>query len=220
MNLEKKYLTIIITFFVVSVIVIGGFALWQYFTSFHKVTFNVKPANMSVDIYRIRTEIAESHEGTKIGSVKNGQELSLQEGKYFAVPQDKKYNESDIDFAVVDSDITVDIHPSFNPGYLDSLLKKELPVINQTILAKYPKITRGGFTLNPGKLYRDGTWYGTTIKQPGAAPDQNGDIYRVVLHKENGIWKFSTIPQIVLTAPENPSVPEDVLSDLNGQINP
>lgn len=211
-TIDRKYIIIAVTFFLALGALVGGVALWQYFTSFHQVTFNLQPANLTADIYQVD---ASTSKAEKLERVKNGQQLRLQEGKYYAAPQDKKYDMSHITFEVKEGDMAVDIEPGYSDTYLIDLLKKEQPAINKAILEKYPAIT-ASFTLKPGKLYLDGTWYAVSLVKTNPNPGgESSDVYTTVLHKVNGTWQFVGIPKIVLTVPENPDIPERILKELN-----
>lgn len=216
MNLDRRYLTVIITFFAASAVLIGGVLLWQYLTSFHQAAFTIKPANLTADIYQLDLSIPEDDEGKKVATVKNGQELRLQEGKYYAMVTDKKYDTSHIAFDVKE-DVEVAIEPGYSDQYLSDLLKKEFPSIHKAILTKYPLVATD-FTLQEGKLYLDGTWYGTTMLKHNPDPGgESSDVYSAVLHKVNGTWQFAATPQIALTKPSNPNIPARILDDLNEQ---
>ena len=216
MNLDRRYLTIIITFFVTAVLLIGGVMLWQYFTSFHKVSFKIEPASLSADIYQLDLSIPEDETGKKVATAQNGKQLTLQEGKYYAMPTDKKYATDHIAFDVKKEDTTVTVNPGFSDQYLSDLLKKEWPDIYRAMLAKYPKIATTFTVQDTGKLYLDGTWYAVRLLQHNPDPSgQSGDIYSAVLRKEGGTWKFVTTPKLVLTTPENPNIPKNILEDLS-----
>lgn len=214
--MNRKYTTRLI---IISIVVIGligaGFA-YQYISSFRKVTFNVKQTGLSADIYQRNPNSEESDSDTKMGTVKNGEVLSLRPAKYYAVPTDTKYDNAQISFTVADKNISVDVNPGFSSNYLASILAAELPAINSLITTKYASIL-SGYTVNSGKLYLDGSWYGTTITQKSPGPGQLGDVYRTVLHKVNGAWRFAATPALVLTAPEHTDIPKDILVDLNKQ---
>lgn len=214
--MNRKYTTRLI---IIGIIVLGligaGFA-YQYFSSFRKVTFTVKQTGLSADIYRRDPNTEESNNDVKMGTVKNGETLSLRPDKYYAVPTDTKYDNAQISFTVADKDMSVDINPGFSSNYLASILAAELPAINSVIAAKYTSILPD-YTVNSGKLYLDGSWYGTTITQKSPGPGQLGDVYRTVLHKVNGKWQFAATPALVLTAPDHTDIPNDILVDLNKQ---
>lgn len=214
--MNRKYITRLI---IIGIIVLGligaGFA-YQYFSSFRKVTFTVKQSGLSADIYQRNPNSEESDSDTKMGTIKDGEVLSLRPAKYYAVPTDTKYDNAQISFTVADKDTSVTVNPGFSSNYLASILAAELPAINSVINTKYASVLTG-FTVNSGKLYLDGSWYGTTITQKSPGPGQLGDVYRTVLHKVNGTWQVAAAPALVLTAPDHTDIPNDILVDLNKQ---
>jgi hypothetical protein len=214
---RKNIILFIIAGIIAIALIAGGFA-YKYFTSFHTVTISIKNPEITVDVYQPEEGI-NPEDGTpndkKISSVKGVQKLSLQAGNYYVVPQGEKFDTSQITFQVADKDISVNVNPGLSATYLSLLLKQELPRINSVIIAKYP-IATTNFALNNGKLYKDGTWYGTTLIQHATAGN-NGDVYRTILHKVNGVWQFAATPELVLTVPMHKDIPQSVLSDINDQ---
>ncbi|HTJ73328.1 MAG TPA: hypothetical protein VL481_01925 [Verrucomicrobiae bacterium] len=213
---RKNIIILVILGIAAAALLAGGFA-YKYYASFHKVTVTVQANDLSVDVYQQKPGVDEqdASSGVKQGTVKGTAELSLQAGTYFALPQGNKYDSSAVSFIVEDKDMTVTINPGFSEEYLGTLLQQELSSIKSVIIAKYPQATTN-FTLNDGKLYKDGTWYGTTLIQ-NAEAGNNGDVYRTILHKVNGTWQFAATPEIILTAPTHKDIPQDILTDLNGQ---
>jgi hypothetical protein len=215
--MSRKNIIILIILSILTIALIAGGFAYKYYMSFHKVTVTVQASDLTVDAYQQKPGVDEqdASSGIKQDTVKGTKILSLQAGTYFALPQGNKYDTSAVSFIVKDSNMSVTINPGFSEEYLSSLLKQELPAIKTVITTKYPAATTN-FTLNDGKLYKDGTWYGTTLVQ-NAEAGNNGDVYRTVLHKINGVWQFAATPEIVLTAPTHKDIPQDILSDLNGQ---
>lgn len=191
--------------------------MFKYYGSFHKVTINVKNSEITADIYRMDPNAEEANPATdaKIDTVKGTKVLSLQAGGYYAVPQGNKYDTSPINFTVTGKDTSASVNPGLSSTYLSSLLEQEQSAINLVITTKYP-IATTSFKLNNGKLYGDGTWYGTTLVQ-NAAAGNNGDVYRTILRKVNGIWQFVVTPSIIISVPDHSDIPVAVISDLNGQ---
>ena len=198
-------------------LIVGGFLL-QYYASFHKVTIVVKKSDITADIYQPAPGVS-AEDGTpsdkKITSVTGTQTITLQDGDYYAKPQGDKYDNSDVTFSVKGKDVSVVVDPGFSSTYLSSLLQQELSNIKSVIIAKYPFVSTS-YTLNDGKLYEDGTWYGTTLVQ-NATAGNNGDVYRTVLHKVNNTWQFAAIPELILSTPNHTDIPADILKDLNAQ---
>lgn len=101
---------------------------------------------------------------------------------------------------------------------LDALLKAEQPTITSVLTATYPKITTD-YTINPGRLYDQGQWYGTTLTYTGS-DSMNRDTLRVLLQKKNGIWTIRTHPpEPLLSTIEFPDVPKSVLQSINKAIS-
>jgi hypothetical protein len=213
---RKNIILFIITGIIAVALIAGGFA-YKYYASFHKVTISVQRSDLTVDIYQAKAGVDEhdASSGIKQGTVKGTGTLSLQQGDYYILPTGTKYDTSDISFTVKDKDLTVKVNPGYSEEYLASQLTKELPAINAVITAKYPSAT-SNFKLNSGKLYGDGTWYGTTLVQYAEA-GENGDVYRTVLHKVNGTWQFAATPELVISSLLHKDIPISILSDLNGQ---
>lgn len=213
---RKNIILLSITGVIAAALIIGGFA-FKYYSSFHKVTIEVQRDDLTVNVYQAQPGVDEhdASSGIKQGTVKGSSELTLQQGDYYILPQGKKYDPTEIPFSVNDKDITVKANPGYSLEYLAAELVKELPAIKTAITAKYP-IATSNFQLNDGKLYEDGTWYGTTLVQYAGA-GQNGDVYRTVLHKVNGTWQFAATPELVLSAPLHKDIPQSILTDLNGQ---
>jgi hypothetical protein len=106
---------------------------------------------------------------------------------------------------------------SINPGYsserLDEIRKDEEAAIIKAMVAKYPEINTL-YKIQPGKLYENGNWYGTTLYYKGT-DKYNNDTLRIVLQKVSGAWIVKTVPGIILSTYTYPDVPENVLKDVN-----
>ena len=213
---RKNTILFIIVGIIAIALIAGGF-VYKYYASLHTITIKVQASDLNVDVYKQKAGVDEqdAESGEKQGTVKGTKTMSLQAGTYFMLPQGSKYDVSPISFIVEDKDMTVTANPGFSEEYLTSLLKQELPAIKAVIVAKYP-IATTNFKLNDGKLYDDGTWYGTTLVQ-NANVGNNGDVYRTVLRKVNGIWQFAAAPELILGAPTHKDIPKSILTDLNNQ---
>jgi hypothetical protein len=217
MNISGRRSRLIIAFLVASALVISGMLLWRHAASSPAVRFSVRPSTLTADIYQLNLSIAEDTDGKRVRSVHNGQQVRLRKGAYYAIVKDAHYDPSHIAFDVTDSTTTVTINPSYSASYLSQLLKKERASLAEVITAKYPAVATD-FTLVSGKLYLDGTWYGAKVMKTAVSRSTEGnDVYSLVLHKVNGTWQFAATPQIVLTAPENPGIPQSILDDLSEQ---
>lgn len=101
---------------------------------------------------------------------------------------------------------------------LNEKLKTEESTIVSVLTANYPKITID-YIVNPGKLYDQGEWYGTTLTYKGN-DSMNRDTLRVLMQKKQGIWSIRTTPpQPLLSTVEFPDVPKSVLQSINKPIS-
>lgn len=104
------------------------------------------------------------------------------------------------------------------PVDLVKQLSTEEPEIIKTLTTAYPQIATE-YSINKGKLYGDGTWYGTTLTYTGS-DTMNRDTLRVLMQKQNDDWKLlTTPPQILLSTVEFPDTPKEVLRDINKSIS-
>lgn len=212
---RRNIIWLIIGVVIAIALIAAGFAI-KYYSSFKKVTVTTVQQDLTADIYARNPNSEESDSDTKVGTVKGSKTFSLQPGKYYAVPQGNKYDQSQVSFTVDTKDISVSVNPGLSDHYLIDMLKQESAAIMNVLTTKYASII-GNYTVNPGKLYLDGSWYGTTLVGKSPGPGELGDTYRTVLHKINGTWTVAAIPELVLTAPEHTDIPASILSDLNSQ---
>jgi hypothetical protein len=206
---KKLIITIIAVIAIIGIVA----SIVAYFLSFHTVTFTFKKSDMQAVIYKaddteMKNKVAEN--------VKDNGTLHLQEGNYQAVPTGTKYATVSTYFSVNKSDSTVEISSSYSAEYLKSLFKEDLPAINNLITSRFSKVING-FTIQEGELYDEGQWYTTTLTQIPEDIRDEGDIYHIVLLKENGTWKVIGKPTLVLTKSEYKDVPITILQNANRQ---
>lgn len=90
----------------------------------------------------------------------------------------------------------------------------EQPAIILAITEAYPQLLTS-YVINPGKLYHDGQWYGTTLTYYGQ-DEMNRDTLRLLVQKKDGKWQVrSKPPQIILRVANYPDAPKDVIRDIN-----
>ena len=100
---------------------------------------------------------------------------------------------------------------------LASILIDEQASIDQVIATNYPQIAEL-YTVNPGKLYHDGQWFGTTLTYKGT-DDLSRDTLRILMQKKNGTWTIRTSPpSIILRAADYPDAPKSIIQDLNRAV--
>lgn len=198
------------------ILIIVAYIGITYYMSFHSVTIHLQGLDKSADVYReiLGKDGRPEGSGIKVASLQQSKTISLQAGNYYVTPTTINIDQTNISFVVTNSNVSVTVNPGYSSTYLTSILPAKLPAINAFLTATYPQLS--DFTVNPGSLYLDGTWYGTTLVQ-NAEPGNNGDVYRLVLHYANNKWSVAAMPQLVLTAVANKNVPFSILHELNMQ---
>ena len=177
-----------------------------YIASFRTVTFNFVPDDLeSITIYQ---------DDQQVGFLDESGSLRLQPSDYTYKPNGDRYSEATA--FTVEGDITITVDPSYSDAYRREILQAENPRIVEVIRSSFPGIING-FTINTGTIYQKGDWYATTLTQHPLPGGQQGDIYRIVLHKVDNTWQIATGPEIVLGAPVYPDVPYDILKDINSR---
>lgn len=205
--MNKKALLIVTSLLVIVVIGVGSLF---YYLSFKTVTFTIVPNDIEVVVF--------NRDSKEVGRLTQDGSLQLQAGSYTANPVGETYSSTPIPFTVSDQDISVSIDPSYSLDRLDDILDEEEPIIVQELRDTYADVI-SNFTIEPGKLYEKGDWYATLLPQNPLPGGQQGDIYRVVLHKDDDQWQIVAGPAIILTSPQNPDVPDEILSDINEKQN-
>jgi len=201
--MNKKALIIVTSLLIVVVIGVGSLF---YYLSFKTVTFTIIPDDIEVVVFnRDNNEVARL---TQDGS------LRLQAGNYTANPVNEAYSSTPVPFTVSDQDVSVSVDPSYSLDRLDDMRDKEEPIVVQKLRDTYADVI-SNFTIEPGKLYGKGDWYATLLPENPLQGGQQGDVYRVVLHKTDNQWQIVAGPAIILTSPQNPDVPAEILSDIN-----
>lgn len=204
--MSRKAIIILVSILVAIAIVVG---IVLYILSFRTVTFDIVPENMSITVSRQGSD-------EDIATLDQDGSLQLQNGTYIITPMHEDYSSSPIPFTVAGEDMTISIDPHFSSTRLESLASTEMVAVNQLLNQTFPDIIKD-FTIQPGTLYQKGEWYATLIQQNPLPGGQQGDTYRVVLHKVDGKWQIAAGPEIVLSAQDYPDVPFAILTDINSR---
>lgn len=192
-----------------SLVLLGAIILTivlLYIASFRTVTFNFVPDDLeSVTIYQ---------DDQQVGFLEESGSLRLQPGDYTYNPNGDRYSEATA--FTVEGDITITVDPSYSSAYRQEILQAENPKIIEVIRSSFPGAIND-FTINTGTIYQKGDWYATTLTQNTLPGGQQGDVYRIVLHKVHDTWQIVAGPEIVLSAPVYPDVPYEILKDINSR---
>lgn len=220
--MKRKILPIIL----VLLVVLGGVFAYMYFTSFQTLSLNIsdvmeKPA---ITIYKVPSDKDVSNPSLVIDDkaivkkASGSETIKLHKGRYYITAKSDTTATYNKDVTLGSEPQTIDISPDLNPKLLSERVSSEEAAILPVIYKTYPQINNG-YVLQVGKLYGQGDWYSTSIVT-GSNPDPKDyhDVFHVVLHKEDGVWKVVTrIPELNLDKYTYPNIPLDVLTQANKQ---
>lgn len=200
----------LIAMFIALVIVIGGIITLSYVLSLHKVTFT--------NTESIAFSLSEKADGSdkQVSTISSSITVKLKNGTYCLVPKDTQYTQTPDCFTVKDKDLTKMLHPFYSTSKLSELQATEQSTLDSLITVKYGLLINN-YVLKPGQLFERGDWYGATLTTKVAANDQ-GDVYRTILHKVNNVWVIVAYPQLAVSKAAYPTVPHDVLDGVNALV--
>ncbi len=205
--MNRKALILTLLALIIVVIGIGVLFYWQ---SFKTVKYTLRRGDISVTVFK---QVGD--ERKSIDSIDKDTERRVQRGKYIIVPNGDIYSPAPIEFEVNDRDITVEINPDYSSSYRRTLRQMELPAINEAIKSTYSNII-DNYTITDGEIYKEGQWYATLLVQKTAG-NEEGDLYRTVLKKENDRWVVKAKPSLVLSSRDYPDIPKDILTSINAK---
>jgi hypothetical protein len=103
---------------------------------------------------------------------------------------------------------------SYTAEYLAKLLVNEQSAITDAVNKQVPKLAQL-YTVRPGKLYLDGSWYATRLRYVGPETTSR-DTLRIIAQKTSTGWHVvTTPPQILVPYTGYESVPKSVIDDVN-----
>lgn len=202
------------------VVIMALFLVYSFYSSQTILQITNKNAD-SIKVYKAllqdtdKDDISYDSKSSPIAELYNPGKFTIKVKKntsYVVVGSSKKpfYETSTQRVSVGGSPSSVSIELVLSDAYLKQLLVKEQPLALAALQSKYPT-QFNNFTATGGKLYKEGQWYAVKL-----VPKAGGDAYRVVLKKQSDNWTVVTDPPaIILSAPVYPSVPREVLSDIN-----
>lgn len=191
----------------------AAFMTARYFLSLRVVTVNFENTS-KVDIYKTGSLDSGKADEPYKSIVVSGEEIKIPKGNYTAYYEGNKgYDSKYVEFSF-DEDYALSIKPNLSQQKLDEMLEDELLQINKAVEAKLPAV-KSLYSLQTGKLYENGTYYGATLKNTGN-DYFNNDTLRVILKKQGNAWVVVTDPpSIYFNKFDYPNIPKKVLSDVN-----
>ena len=157
---------------------------------------------------------SQAQRGRLIHTFTTTETISLQKGTYVIETTGENFSSNPITITVGDSPLEKTIPINYTDDYLAQLLAKERLSIIQAIVTRF-KNAQTLYSIQPGKLYGKGEWFGTALVYKGSGND-NRDTLHLVMHKDtSNIWAVATTPNISLSTADNPDIPAYILSDVN-----
>lgn len=211
-----KYRKLILIVILILVITIPAIIYVNYLNSIQKVTVTFDRTYIEkVDIYN--GDVTSGISGV-LGSfnqtVENGKAITIKKGTYTLKPIGKNIKDTTVKLVVGDTPVTQNVTADYSEKYLASLLPAELPLILASLDRDSPDL-KNLYSLNEGKLYGHGEWFGSTLNYTGTESLRRDNL-RFVMKKVDNNWILITNPpQITLSAKDYPQIPHDVLSKVN-----
>jgi len=149
------------------------------------------------------------------------QAIDLKIGDYQASYQNKDLNKDSFLVSIKKTTSKINL----DPGYNNDLLTSKMSVDKEEIKGVIGSLFKSNnYSIGTEKLYHKGEWFAGSLIvyqvnlniDPELGNPDNYDIYYVVLKKNlNNNWDLVGGPGLILTKPENPSIPDFILDDLN-----
>ncbi len=201
---KRFFLTII----ALLILLFAGLGV-HYLLSLRKVTLNLDEQTDEVTVYTSRDKV--------VKQLSSDGRLLLKEGEYYVIPTGANIAPDKISFSVTNQDMTIDIQPAYTKDFLANLLKNEVSAIEAAIVKKYPSALKD-YTLAQGSLYARGEWYGALLKPKIRDIREQKDPYRIILHKNDGMWEVVRRPEYSLSSSRYSEVPIDILRKVNAIV--
>ncbi len=210
--INKKLITLLV---IIVVTIISTVYILSYINSQQFIT--VKYKNISkVTIQKFKQGVRWTQDATVIP--KSGEKIKVPKGDYLLkYTGSNGYASKYENITIQDKPVVISLDPDYSQDQLVDMLDQDFDTIKAALGAKYQNI--GDYIIEKGKLYKKGEWYATTLQYIGDNY-YNYDSLRLVMKKENGSWKLITDPpSIVISSRNYPSIPVDVLQDVNNVQN-
>lgn len=152
--------------------------------------------------------------------IKDGQTVRLSLGSYQYSFSDKNLDNQTYPLTITKNSTEVKLDPNYSSEVLGDMLNKEIDRIKTTINNRF---TSNNYDISQEKLYHRGEWLSCALtvyqQDPFGGVDfgnpDNYDNYYVVFKKgSNNNWKLVGGPALVISKPDNPSIPAYILDSL------
>ncbi len=214
MNSRKNIVFILLAL----VLVVVGFIFISNYLGSEKLTVDYK--NTAEVVVYTKENFLSGKTDKKEAIIKNSSEtLRIKKGEYVvSYTGEEGFANDNINVDLRNGEKNISIDPYFSDDKLAGILVNEQSTIKNTLTQQIPSINL--YLIQPGRLYKFGEWYATTLLYNGNDPD-NSDTLRLVMKKENGSWVLKTNPpQITISRAKYSEIPLDILNNINNEQKP
>lgn len=191
-----------------------------YRGSLQKVTISFDTiGNPTLNLYSSNGKDSQAQRGKPIHTFTATETIVLQKGNYIIETSGENFSKNPTAITVGDSPLEKTIPIKYTDDYLTQLLIKEKPSIMQAIITKFNNV-QTLYSIQPGKLYGKGEWFGTALVYKGPSRDYRDTLHLVMRKNDGSTWSIVNTPQISLSAADNPDVPTYILSEVNAYNAP
>lgn len=205
---------IIIIYTSMAILLIIGFGLWNYFTSYQYLVLQVPEERQEyVKLYK-----ATRGEGDLVKSegeieIEFNTDLKLDRGTYVAEYSQEGFELSRRDIFLDKEIVNVTFDYQINTPALELIFEQSKQDIHNSLEESYPGML-SRYKIAKEGVYDDGSWYGAILETIVDTSLQR-DTVRIVLRNEAGIWRVAAKPYITISQAEYPEIPESVLDEIN-----
>ncbi len=207
----RKTRIVVVLIIVVSFLILGGYFTARYFKDSKVIALEATPGTkIELGIAGPKGESGQTYIQKIIAQTNSNVKIRVKNGSYlvhFSGPElQDKYQE-----IVVPETIKL-ITPvlAYDEQKLSSLLKTEKNSINTVVSS----LLGENYKISYEALYDRGEWYAAVL----TPNDQiNLDEQRIVLQKKQDTWQIAAKPAIVFYIGDFPSIPQNVIRDVNNK---
>lgn len=178
------------------------------------ITFD-KP-NLSAKLYRIVNK-----RPSEVTALSGDSKIQLQDGQYIIKNSSKSntIKESSVEFTVEGKGREIPIKTEYSQKFITQKMTEYRSDILHALFNKYPQLQTNFILQREILLGKDINWYAATY-QRAAVNRNSGDVYTVIMKKENNQWIIKARPQIINTTYNTKDIPEKILSEAASRLSP
>lgn len=217
-NLTKLFIKIVLAVLAGALLILGVMAIKNQLSS-KDVTFTFSANTRSIKIYGSDYP-AKQQKANELASLNKTGTLRLTPGTYYVVPNGSNISSASIkvDVAANKDSQTVEINPFYSEKHLQQSLVSELPDIKEVINDRYPTVM-SHFVMKDGALRHFGEWYTAILYEDNSSSRSAVDIYGIIMHKSDGVWKIAATPSVVFSYSDHEDIPRDIIASINQAVS-